>query len=257
MKSKIGYALLFFGVFLLSVLVMTPATYVASILEKKVDGLTLYGVEGTLWSGDMQALEIEGTVLENIEWSLSPLALLFGNAQLHMRSRSDELQGSGVVEIGLLNHEIILRDTTVKLPVEAYAPQLGLADFDLTGELELNLDQLKYQEGVIYDLSGLLVWHQAGISGALVLGTLQAEFTQQDGALEAVLSDREGPVKLEGELSLQSSGHYQFKSRLGARDESDLGLKQTLRLIGRTIDENRVEVKATGSVMLPRWLILG
>ncbi len=257
MKSKIGYAVLFFGVFLLSLLVMTPATYVASILEEEVDGLTLYGVEGTLWSGEMQALEIEGVVLENIEWSLSPLALLFGNAQLHMTSSSDGLQGGGVVEIGLLSHEITLYDTVVQLPVEKYAPQLGLADFDLTGELELNLNQLRYQQGVIYGLSGLLVWHQAGISGALALGVLQAEFTQQDGVLEAVLSDREGPVKLDGELSLQSSGHYQFKSRLGARDESDLGLKQTLRLIGRTIDENRVEVKMSGSVVLPKWLVLG
>ncbi len=257
MKSKIGYALLFFGVYLLGLLVMTPATYLASILEEQVDGLTLYGVEGTLWSGEMQALEIEGTVLKNVEWTLSPLPLLLGNAQLHITSHSDELQGDGIIEIGLLSHEIALRDTVVKLPVERYAAQFGLADFDLTGEFELNLDQLRYQQGVIYGLSGLLVWHQAGISGALVLGALQAEFTQQDGALEAVLSDREGPVKLEGEWSLQSSGHYQFRSRLGARDESDLGLKQTLRLIGRTIDENRVEVKMTGSVTLPKWLILG
>ncbi|MCF6217816.1 MAG: type II secretion system protein N [Gammaproteobacteria bacterium] len=257
MKSKIAYALLFFGVYLLSLWVILPATYVASILEEQVDGLMLYGVEGTLWSGEMRALEVEGVVLENVEWSLSPWPLLLGNAQLNITSISDGLQGRGVVEIDLLSHEVTLYDSVVKLPVERYAAPLGLADFDLTGEFELNLNQLRYQQGVIYDLSGVLIWHQAGISGALVLGALQAEFTQQDGALEAVLSDREGPVKLDGELSLQSSGHYQFKSRLGARDESDLSLKQTLRLIGRTIDENRVEVKTTGSVTLPAWLILG
>ncbi len=257
MKSRIGYALIFCGIYALSLLAIIPASFVSESLEKRVEGLTLYGVKGTAWSGELQALEINGTRLKNIEWSLSPFTLLLGNARLQLSLNSDGLRGDGMVEIGLLSGSTTLQDVKIKFPIEKYEQQLGLAGFDLNGDVDLDLGQLTYQDGIISDLSGVLVWHQAGISGALDLGDLQADFSQHDGSLNAVLSDRGGPVELNGDLSLQGSGHYQFNSTLGARDHSDVNLKQTLRLMGRTVDDNRVEVNAKGQVVLPVWLKLG
>lgn len=257
MKSRIGYALIFCGIYALSLLAITPASFVSEELEKRVEGLALYGVKGTAWSGELQALEINGTRLKNIEWSLSPFALLLGNAQLQFILNSDGLQGDGVVEVGLLSGSTTLRDVEIKFPIEKYAQQLGVADFDLSGNIELNLHHLTYQGNLISGLSGVLVWYESGISGALAMGDIQADLEQSDGLLTAILSDRGGPVKLNGDLSLQGSGHYQFKSILEARDNSDLSLKQTLRLMGRTVGDNRVEVNTKGQVALPVWIKLG
>ncbi|VAW87901.1 hypothetical protein MNBD_GAMMA18-1309 [hydrothermal vent metagenome] len=257
MKSRIGYALVFCGIYVLSLLAITPASFVSKELESQVEGLALYGVEGTLWSGELQALEINGIRLKNVEWSLSPFALLLGNARLQFALNSDELQSDGVVEIGLLSDSTTLRDVDIRFPIEKYAQQLGVAGFDLSGNIELNLHHLTYQNNLISGLSGVLVWYESGISGALAMGDIQADLEQHDGLLTAILSDRGGPVKLDGDLSLQGSGHYQFKSILEVRDDSDLSLKQTLRLMGRTVGDNRVEVNTNGQVALPVWIKLG
>jgi len=256
-KSRIGYALVFCGIYALSLLAITPASFVSEELEERVEGLALYGVKGTVWSGELQALEVNGTRLNNVEWSLSPLALLLGNMRLQFSLNSDGLQGEGVVEVDLLGDSVTLQDVDIRFPIEKYAQQLGVADFDLSGNIELNLYHLTYQDNLISGLSGVLVWYESGISGALEIGDIQADLEQHDGVLTAILSDRGGPVKLSGDLSLQDSGHYQFKSILEVRDNSDLSLKQTLRLMGRTVGDNRVEVNTNGQMALPVWVKLG
>lgn len=256
MKSRIGYFLLFLSVFVLSMIVMTPASFVASKMQEYIPEVEMYGVDGTLWSGQSQAVVVSGELLKNVEWQLSPWPLLVGNVRLAFSSISSELHSEGVVDFDLLTKVVALSDTMIRFPIDHYANKLGIADFGLAGQFELNLAQLSYQDGVLSDVKGVFIWREAGVSNALQLGDLQAELQQQDGTLNATLSDLQGPVSLSGTFSLQGTGQYQIKSTLGARDNGDVNLKQALRLLGRSIGESKVQVENKGKITMPTWLAL-
>ena len=256
MKSRIGYFLLFLSVFVVCLIAMTPASFVVGKIQENVPDVTIYGASGTLWSGQGQAVAVPGALLKNVEWHLSPWALLTGHARLAFSSISSELHSEGVLDVDLLSESVTLHDTIVRFPVDTYAEQLGVADFDLTGQFELSLGQLHYQEGILSDLQGVFVWRDAGVSNALQLGDLQAEIEQQGDVLNATLSDLQGPISLSGTLALQGSGQYQIKSTLGAKDNSDVNLKQALRLLGRSIGESKVQVENKGQIAIPAWLRL-
>ncbi len=257
MKSCLGHAVLFFAVFFISLLTIAPANYFAQQMQGQIKGVTLQGVGGTLWSGNIQALEIEGFIIENIEWSLSPFALLLGHAQLDFSSLASDLQSAGRVDVNLFNQEIEISSAMLRFPLESYAQMLGVSELGLSGQLELQLEEASYHEGRISNTTGQLIWHQAGIKEALGLGTIEASLQQIDGELRATLNDREGPVIIGGEFIIQATGRYQFNATFSARDSSDVELKQTLRLMGRTIGENKVQVKDKGEIVLPKGLTLG
>ncbi len=256
MKRIATFLLLFVSAYSLSLVVLAPAGFIANEIEKRYPNVELYGVEGSLWSGELRALKVEGNTLENLSWELSPFALLLGNAKLQLDSVSSQMQLNGTVTVGLLNHSIALSEMQLRFPLASYAQQLGIGGFDLQGLLELQLSQLDYEEGVVSGLTGHLVWRQAAIGEALSLGDLQVELSQEEGALEAVLSDQQGPISVNGELVLQDSGMYQLNTTMSARDASDINLKQALRLFGRTIGDNKFQAQKQGRIPLPAWFKL-
>ena len=147
MSHKFRYALLFVGIYLLSLVAMLPANYVVKQLESRTTQLTTHGVTGTLWSGEIQLLETEVASLENVQWTLSPLALLYGQLELNFLSVSSEQSFEGRAQLSLLDNGLSLSDLRVRFPVALYEQQLGLKGLELSGQLELQLAQLDIHDG--------------------------------------------------------------------------------------------------------------
>ena len=260
MRSKFLYSLLFIVVYLISLVVMLPANYVVKQAKPHASQLVIDGVTGTLWSGEIEYLKADVVELTNVRWSLSPLALLLGEAQLEFISVSSEQSIEGTLELALWGDELELSDLWIRFPISLYEQQLGLAGLDLTGQIDFRLETINYQNGVVSNGLGVLVWRQAGISESLQLGDIQADWQQLEGRVEAALSDLDGPVAIDGSVALDHSGGYQLATQLEVKDNSNVNLKQTIRLLllegGRSIGENSVQLERKGRVSMPPWLQL-
>ena len=256
MSKRYLYSMLFLVVYLLGLLALIPANYLIKQLSPYAPQLEAVGVSGTLWQGSVQHLTVDAYELENLSWSLSPFPLLLGQAKIDFISVSAEQSIEGVASVGLSGDSIELNQLRVRFPLTQYAHQLQIAEFDLTGQIELQLDYLQYQLGVLDEGKGALIWRQAGMGDSLQLGDIQLDWQLQEGKVDGQLSDLDGPVEIEGSLDLSGAGQYQLNAQFEVKDNSDVSLKQTIRLFGRSIGENRVQLEKDGVLMMPAGLRL-
>lgn len=256
MSKKFLYPLLFVVIYLVSLFAMLPANYVVKHLSLYAPQVTVKGISGTIWSGDIQYLQTNDIVLENLSWQLSPLSLLWGTAAIELFSVSAQQSIEGELKVALWGEEISLNHLRIRFPVSQYAQQMQISDYGLSGQFELQVEHLNYQLGVIESAKGALIWHQAGMTNSLQLGDLMLGWQLLEGEVDAELSDLSGPIDLDGTISLSHTGQYKANALLEVKDNSDVNLKQALRLLGKSVGENRIQFEKQGQLVMPPALRL-
>ena len=66
--------------------------------------VSISGVSGTLWTGKAQTIVVNGLPINNVNWELSPLALLIGKVSAHVKAVQIRFQlrigGGNIQQIG-------------------------------------------------------------------------------------------------------------------------------------------------------------
>jgi general secretion pathway protein N len=223
---------------LLAVAVFVLATLPAGVVFGRLEryGVTADAVGGTLWSGRAQGLAAGGNHLGDLQWSLRPGALLGGR-----------LAGHAV---------LVAADGRIETDFErAWSGRLQLesarADMSLTSLTALGVPFARNWRGqVAADLSSLVLeddWPVAAVGTIDVrdltapppretsLGGYRLTFPASSGTaekLEAVITQTDGPLLLDGELTLGRDRSFQVDGRLAPRGSAPPDLTNLLQALG-------------------------
>ena len=84
--------LLGIGAYLLFLVVTFPAALAYRAIEERLNGISLSGVSGTVWSGSARRLQAGNLRLQNVRWRVRFWPLLTGRAELALGSRDEEMR---------------------------------------------------------------------------------------------------------------------------------------------------------------------
>lgn len=220
--------------YLLTLIWTLPAAVVWRRLQHQLPvPVTLHGLTGTLWSGQVAQLIIDGVDQGRLSWSWQPSQVLRGRIGLDLtwQPRNGRVNARLIAGAGSL----ALRDISGSLDASSMAI-LHNAPFALGGNWLLDVPELVLQgfDGVVA-ANGRLVWQDAagGLPQALPFGHLTATLGDADGWLVLELQDQGGPLGLRGDARWRPTQPMKIDAQLQARADADPALANGLGLLGR------------------------
>jgi general secretion pathway protein N len=256
--------LLVFGllVYLVALVLSFPAERAYSHWKASANAsraLALSGITGSVWSGKAGMAVIQGQSLENVEWTLRPWPLLFGQVGLRWRFQLPDVQGErgygqGTTALGL-DGSVDIDQLEARLPAAWLAAVANAAVVRPSGSVSAHLTGLRWDGKSLTSAEGKVAWHGAGVNifKPVELGDLSLSLETADATVKGVLSDGGGPLSLDGLLTLTPDGRYEFNGSLAARNAPEL--ENALRSMGRPGADGRIKLNRAGSLAslgLPR-----
>ena len=198
--------------FLLTSATQLPASLVARLLPANLP-VTLDGIGGTLWQGQIAQVQWQNWQLQNVRWQLKPAALFKGQAAAMLQA---ELAQGGQIDTdcGLsISGKVICAPFNLdNFPAQTLNPYVQRWMVPpLKGTFQARLTSLTAQSGHLPQLVGHLTWQNAGISlnpqsfGNYTAILSMGDNEQQNAQISAA---PEANFQLDGNLSLQTDGQY-------------------------------------------------
>ncbi len=236
-------------VFLIALLLKTPASIIASQVEKNTP-VVLQGVSGSLWKGNAARVVFKGIDLGEASWTLSPLGLVTGSARGDFRLKGKELTANGAYKISI-SKTLMLDD--VQFTASGYFINKTQRYAKLTGNFRGTIEHLEMQQNEPLTpplVSGLLNWEKGGLDSPIKLpvGNYQLKIEpESEGKLIGKITANDAPVDIKGQIVLDNKWQYQadLKLKTTARGAS---LKGMLSMIGQPKADGYIHIKEKGSL---------
>ena len=220
--------------YLLTLVWTLPAAVVWKQLQNRLPApVTLQGLTGTLWSGQVAQLRVDGINQGQLGWDWQPSQLLRGRIGLDLvwQPRNGRVDAELLAGFGSLT----LRDISGQLDASSMAI-IHNAPFALGGSWLLDIPELALEDfDTVAAASGRLVWQDAagGLPQALPFGHLSAALTDANGWLVLDLQDQDGPLGLRGDARWRPGQPMHINAQLQARADAEPALATGLGLLGQ------------------------
>ncbi len=226
-----------------------PAEQALNLVRDQLKGVYIQNVSGTVWRGRIAKLQIDKQMFEQVTWRLQPLPLLLGRLQLELAFDGVGRNGTGVVSLSP-DGSINLKNFQARVALMDIDHLLNIAPVQLSGLIEVDFDQLTINNQQVTNAQGVVHWREAEATApmAMKLGNFKVTLTTEEQAIKGVVHDEGGPIALDGTLTLESTGHYQFKGNIAARNKDNRMLTQGISALGPTAANGRVVVEYSGQL---------
>lgn len=220
--------------YLLTLVWTLPAAVVWKRLEHRLPvPVTLHDLTGSLWSGQVGQLLVDGVNQGQLSWDWQPSQMLRGRLGLNLLWQPRNGRVSAELLAGL--NSLRLRNINGNLDASSMAV-IHEAPFALGGSWLLDVPELALRNfDSVMAASGRLVWQDAagGLPQALPFGHLSAALTDADGWLVLDLQDQDGPLGLRGDARWRPGQAMQINAQLQARADAEPALASGLGLLGQ------------------------
>jgi hypothetical protein len=219
-------------VFIATLIVRFPAPWLKPLLPR---GVACRVLSGTLWAGECLGLEVTGSPLGDLDWTLRGLPLL--RAELAGTLAVDEpgevvTTGFAISPGGSLRFQDLHASLALTQPLyRNLLPRLA------GGRIEANLSQLEFARRRLRRLRGRIDALDILEPGAppTPLGSYELRFDappEPNGDLIGLVHDLGGPIAFDGRLQLTPVPGFRLEGRVAARGDADPGIVRTLEFLG-------------------------
>lgn len=184
--------------------------------------------------------------LGKVNWELSALPLLWGNANLELAARrQDALFRS---DARLSSSQVQLENTEVELPVSDLMPLFYGLPLSLDGKLRAHFKDVVVEPGKQLTINGRAVLTDVNLIApqALNLGNFVIQFEAETNGTRITINDEQGPVALDAIINLSASGRYTIKSTFVPQPSADSAIKNSLAMLGKADSQGRHSISYSG-----------
>ncbi len=233
-------------------IVFAIVTLPASVLfgQFRDAGVTAAGVEGTVWKGHAELLQVQGVNVGRVEWDLHALALLALKIRADINvSRPDGFLRS---QVEWASGAVRFSDLTGSVPLSALS---AIAPQGWSGTVNLRFAELALDDGWPIEANGTAeilniesVTRRSPLSGSYKI-TLPAPNTQPaEGVLIGAINDLDGPLQIAGTIELKRDRSYLIKGLVAARPDAPRNLAQQLQILGPPDAQGRRQFSLEGTL---------
>jgi len=239
-----------FLIYLLFVIATIPAQQVwQSIPQENKAQIQLGHLQGTLWSGQVDNLQLNNLSLGKFNWKLNLLPLFIGQLGLdtEISSTLGKLQANITIDS---DGNVEATDINAQIPAESLNPFTLPAT--LEGKITLNLEKLVYQVNQKIQLEGQAQWSKASISlmQSMQIGEVRLlSNADEEGSIIRV-SNEKSALGIEGTIKIKANGQYKVNLSLINREPSRKDIRALLQMLGKADASGKVHLKRQGQLKL-------
>ncbi len=246
--NRITWALLFYFIFLI---VTLPAYLLVSRipLDKSIE---LGNVTGTVWSGSVDAIRIDQTIIKDVSWTVDFTQLIaakiavdleFGNPRKIL-----EPQGKAQLQYGLNGPSV--RDLRVKLPADLIVQQVDMPfKAEASGLVEANIAEARLGQPVCHTLDGQVNWKLAAVTYMdtnYTYGDVKASLScDENGALVSKITGNPELLTLDIDAKLTTYQNYSIEGFISPGSNASKQMRSALSFLGNTDNQGRYYIKFT------------
>lgn len=234
-------------------LVFVAATLPASLLTSRLGpvGVNAAGVEGTVWKGRAQVVQVANSNLGSVSWDLHVLALFTARLRADVQLTRIDGFARGVVTVAPSGN-VRLRNVTASLPLSAL-PAGGLPR-GWMGTLNLKLADLAVDKSwptvvngtvEVVDLIGPP--RKPANIGSYKLTFPDPAANAAEG-LAGALMDIGGPLQIAGKLVLKPDRSYQIDGLVATRPTTPRDVVDALQMLGPPDAQGRRPFSLAGTM---------
>ncbi len=249
-KPVIKYVALGLVAYIAFLVASFPAGQALNLVRDQLKGIYIQNVSGTVWRGRIAKLQLQDQLFEQVSWRVRPLSLLTGRLRLEVSFDGVGRGGRGVVGLGA-DGSVTLEQFQGRIALMDIDHLLGIAPVQLGGLLEVDLNELELLGRQVVVADGTVHWRGAEATApmAMQLGDFKVVLTTDEaGSIKGVVEDEGGAIVLDGTVTLDQSGSYQFRGHIAARDKGNRMLVQGINALGRKGADGRVAVEYAGKL---------
>jgi hypothetical protein len=215
MKKKIAILI---SLFIILVVVFAPVKLAENLIPKN-NSLVISGMQGSIWSGEIDSVDIMGWRLQEVNYDLSVISLLSGN-----------LGGSGEVQAGDIKGDfsfdiedqknIKIAEVNIQTAAINFEKYLPFPGIELGGKVSTKefYAQLANQKPVV--MSGMTSWDNASLDlngKRWSLGSFDVIWTtdtETNLIVGTIGTSKKNKLGLDGRISLTKNGLLEFKGSI-------------------------------------------
>lgn len=237
------------GAYLVFAVITLPASLVTARLAPM--GVNTAGVEGTVWKGRAQVVQVANSNLGSVSWDLHVLALFTARLRADVQLTRVDGFARGVVAVSPSGN-VRLRNVTASLPLSAL-PAGGLPR-GWTGTLNLKLADLAVENGWPTVLNGTV--EAVDLVGPprkpANIGSYKLTFPDPKAnaaeGLAGALVDTAGPLQISGTLLLKPDRSYQIDGLIATRPTTPRDVADALQMLGPPDPQGRRPFSMAGTM---------
>lgn len=239
-KHKIKLIIISILLYIFMLLANLPAAHIIHriTLPKNV---SLQGVDGSIWQGQISKAVINGIPLKNIQWDINFLPLLIGSVSADIKVSNariaEDVAFSGVASFSIASQKIKLDDSQLQLPTDLVMAKLPLPiPVNANGRFKLDLDYLVYSipEKQCYAMAGKGQWINAsveGLNGFIDFGNFDATLNCPDNQIEIKI-DPQNRLNMDVVATVNAKGKIKAKGRFKLDPSLPKDVQQAAILFG-------------------------
>ncbi len=233
--------------FIVSLVVTAPVHVVAKHLPPDIQAS---GLQGTLWQGQANRLQVRNFNLGRVSWDVNPLALLVGRIESDVSIDRPGLQGRGTVGVGF--DSLRLADTHVLGSSDLLAPYLANYGVDIDGQFEVDVRSSQFNDRGPQALDGLVVWRDAELvrPARFALGNVNIALAQHGDTAVAELNNTGDVLRLNGGARLQTGWKYHGRLRIEPTAATPEEVRNALPYLGQPDAQGAITLSRQGTLNL-------
>lgn len=238
-------------IYLCFMLVFLPAKVVYDFLPIP-EQITINHINGTIWHGTAQTLNIDNHQLEQIQWDFRPSQLLLGKIvfALKIGDRTSEVKGDGRLSYSLAGFSI--SDLKLTLPSAFLLADRPLPmNTQVLGDIKLDI--INFSQGLPWcdSLSGRLIVNKLNVANAFgdfPLGNIELGLGCDEGKLSVDAQPKNNQLGFSGNLTLAEGGKFLLKGKIKETDSQPKSLRQALIFLGRPDKQGYYSIRYSGAI---------
>lgn len=251
MKSLGFIAGIGLGSFLLFLIISIPASVITDLATPA--GTQITGVTGSAWRGEARNIDLPGFRLGRTSWNIRPAALLLGRLSATVETQWPDGRASGDLTAGL-SGKVSLTDFNASGPVAPIAQQMNLPPSG--GQVLINIMDLQLVDRWPHTVIGEVRVENVPLTlmgvGSGPVGSYQVSFSaeavSEDGTVIGEMKDLDGPLIINGNVTLSPPNNYVVAGRITSRVDAPPDLAQGLALLGPAGSDGSREFSIAGSL---------
>lgn len=248
MKSRITLILLGLLSFLLFLIINFPASIAYQLSKNNLQGVEMYELTGTVWSGHADSLKFNKKIFHDINWELHPLSLLKAVVSLDLDINDHQYPIKGQLAFAI-NGDLEANDLTGTVPTDMLQQVPSLSLVSLKGELMINIKTLVVNDDELKSAEGEIRLAQTTLLQPVQaeLGNILIKLSNQEEGVLIKIKDQQAPIGIDGTLLLQPERKFNFSAVFRPTVKADNFLVGMLKNISRVKPDGSMVSKYEGS----------
>ena len=185
----------------------------ALALAPQIPDVAIGPVQGTLWNGQTGSVIVKGIQLDKLRWHFRLLSLFTGRFEFELQARLGDKPAHALAG-KRFSGTPYLADVQLSLPASEVLYRLGIKQVGVSGDLVMDLDDVRFAVTGIPMFSGVTRWTPAEVEAPLVLSLGTATLTtQHDGSItQGDLVATGGALQVKADVALEATGAYRLNA---------------------------------------------